>query len=910
MTLINRTLNQIVENDRTGLCTTLDSDGLIKWIPHNRLEYSDDLTQSTWVKSGVVSSISDQIGPYNTSSGVCEIVETNASVLHGVWLHPPASSSAPVNVEMTFTLWAKRNVGARNIYIRTLEQGLNSAFASIDLSNGNVLGSSGDEMISTTTEDAGNGWYKITGKWTYPTNMGGIEFGFIPDQNHIERPVYQGDGSSSILIWGLHWYRSDLGGMQNVYPDERDSSAAASYLRTDENARYLGRVRDFQYQAGVLRGPYALIEPQTTNEITESREINNWRLTNALVTPNATISPSGQNDADLIIANTTDSSHSASFDIAVSEDTYVFSCFFKPGGYNVVRLVAFDGIINHHGYFDLTTDETSFTSFVRYGSIEDYGNGWKRCWILYDGLSGSGIMTIRPSIRTANGGFSESFPGDNVSGVYAWGAQLERLTVPSSYVPTEASQSTRTADIFTIPWMPANSSMGMINGSEFFVNGNFSNNELGNWVEAVDTGGSTSISNGQISLINDTGNSRIFYNTGETSGKIYLLSWDQYTEDGPSVFDKNQNVLVSRANTNLGRNEHIFVAPYPEIGTASGISFRNSEANTVNTIGNISLVELNNNIPWPKVLELGPELISDTDFSDTNLTDWEAGHDAGGSSFVNGSGQLVLRNDTGIARLHYTGHTDVPGETYLLSFDQISSGGPVVFNAGGKIFDLDEGDEGGRVKVIYTAPANTQPGRISFSLRNFSGGTDRILDNISLKRILNPTSFGISIAMTGQVTFYDNNKNPEVMFLDWKGDSENQLVLKISTSSANSRIEILNEFHDDPVLLSYNFDGGQNIPFSLAARTTTESTNVSVNGESNTQVSVNGLPDLSESNILIGSQSEDRDFILRLDSFRLWSDDIGNSGILEASVNPDFIASGNTGLNTSGYWIDTISWSY
>lgn len=86
------------------------------------------------------------------------------------------------------------------------------------------------------------------------------------------------------------------------------------------------------------------------------------------------------------------------------------------------------------------------TQFVDRG-FEDFGNGIYRVWMVFTAaLSQSTVIRIQLA-----SGVTASYTGDGVSGLYVWGAQLEDSPFPTSYIKTEASAATRTADQWTIP---------------------------------------------------------------------------------------------------------------------------------------------------------------------------------------------------------------------------------------------------------------------------------------------------------------------------------------------------------------------------------------------------------------------------------------------------------------------------
>jgi hypothetical protein len=72
------------------------------------------------------------------------------------------------------------------------------------------------------------------------------------------------------------------------------------------------------------------------------------------------------------------------------------------------------------------------------------GNGWYRCTVSRTALASSGAYW---QINMATADNSINFTGDGYSGVYIWGAQLEAGSFATSYIPTVASQVTRSLDL-------------------------------------------------------------------------------------------------------------------------------------------------------------------------------------------------------------------------------------------------------------------------------------------------------------------------------------------------------------------------------------------------------------------------------------------------------------------------------
>jgi hypothetical protein len=188
-----------------------------------------------------------------------------------------------------------------------------------------------------------------------------------------------------------------------------------------------------------------LIEEARTNVMLQSEDFSGWTTTNATINTNVVTAPDGNTTADKLIGNLSVSNvnHLIAYSYTTSVVEYTFSVFVKAAERNWILLN--DTLSGAQCFFD-TSAGTVGTATSCTGAIADFGNGWYRCSISFTGVAGSSLERI----FVARTGSATAWIGNDVDGVYIWGAQLEVGEFPTSYIPTTTTALTRNADVATM----------------------------------------------------------------------------------------------------------------------------------------------------------------------------------------------------------------------------------------------------------------------------------------------------------------------------------------------------------------------------------------------------------------------------------------------------------------------------
>ena len=164
------------------------------------------------------------------------------------------------------------------------------------------------------------------------------------------------------------------------------------------------------------------------NLISYSQDFSGYTNSNSTDEANATISPSGVQNATSFLEAATTGQHKLATSISFDgSSTYTFSIYAKTNGRDLYIDTQNSNEWGGRAWFDLT--EGTANSVLGSASIQDVGNGWYRCIVTGTStLSGGNLIEL----LTSNGS-SNSTTGDTSKGVYIYGAQLVEGTEARDY---------------------------------------------------------------------------------------------------------------------------------------------------------------------------------------------------------------------------------------------------------------------------------------------------------------------------------------------------------------------------------------------------------------------------------------------------------------------------------------------
>lgn len=391
----------------------------------NLVTYSRNLESGSWARTGYsCETSSDCLAPDGSLSASKLVALTSA------WLQCPRQVTVTPNTTYTFSFWINLSLSTRN-----------GGYRVHDISNSVDIGSYLPYVGS-------NGWVRQTFTFTTASNCTAV---------NIYPHAYDALAGYKFYFWGI---QLEAGSFPTSYiPTPATFTGRAStktYFDSNgvmQTAASGVAATDYGYVDGRWVSKGLSLEGQATNLLTS---LANQTPTNATKVTNAAIAPDGTTTAFKLIPSTTlSAAHYTAINPSVaSGNTYACSVFAAAAEYSALTVVLTSGGfgIDMFGTFNLATGvcgvtTASYNAGARV-SMQKCGAFW-RCVITAPCVTTNAGVNIQfrplPAYLTGD----NQSPGDGVSGIYLWGAQLETGSVATSYIPTTTAQVTRAADTST-----------------------------------------------------------------------------------------------------------------------------------------------------------------------------------------------------------------------------------------------------------------------------------------------------------------------------------------------------------------------------------------------------------------------------------------------------------------------------
>jgi hypothetical protein len=400
----------------------------------NLLTYSQDFTNAVWVTAGVGST-----GP--TKSTTTDTLPDGTTGTVGTLTFPIVAASqtsfvyqnngsSQLNIQNTGSVYVRVASGSATIFLNFEDVG---------------AGPSGGNFVAGAAQTVTTSWTRISLTGTRTSNTGNQIFciGFDTRSSSGQTNA----SSFTLQVWGAQFEQKSAAGPYTA----TTTSTVTNYIPQLLTAPVNQPRFDFNPTTRASLG--LLMEQQSTNLVTYSSQFDNaaWTKSNSSVTADTIIAPDGTLTGDKWIPTTTGTISTSRLyeQITVSSGTvYTTTVYVKYSGRRWVFMAVNDTSSSiYYCWFDVLngvvgTKAGSVTST----SITPVGNNWYRISATYT----ASVATNYFYISSSDADNSTTVTADGVSGVYVWGAQLEALAFPTSYIPTTTSQVTRAQDFATM----------------------------------------------------------------------------------------------------------------------------------------------------------------------------------------------------------------------------------------------------------------------------------------------------------------------------------------------------------------------------------------------------------------------------------------------------------------------------
>lgn len=409
---------------RPTTATYYDGKTVVK-AEENLVTYSDQFDNAAWTKVSTTVTANSTNAPDGTATA-----DTIVSAAATATMYFRRTSFLTVGTQAMISIYAKP---AGWNYLAITQDGANVIY--YDVNAGTIV--KNDAGVTGSITSVGNGWYRLT-YYTSSVQYSNLTF-VIGGTSTYGSQV--GDGTSGVYVWGAQ-------------VEQRSTVTAYTPTTTAPITNYIPALQTavsndarFDHDPVTVESKGLLIEEQRTNLLTYSDDFSNaaWAKTRSSITSNTIIAPDGTLTGDKLVEDTTASnSHVVGYTYSVANATaYTFSVYVKKSERTWIAIRASGAGLTDATYYNVDTGVLGTVPSGTTASIASVGNGWYRCSYT---RTTNAAASVAFYVHLASAGNTYTYTGDGYSGIYIWGAQLEAGSFATSYIPTVASQVTRSAD--------------------------------------------------------------------------------------------------------------------------------------------------------------------------------------------------------------------------------------------------------------------------------------------------------------------------------------------------------------------------------------------------------------------------------------------------------------------------------
>ena len=405
-------------------------DGAKHLSSENLIDYSSDISQSSWTKDGVTET-GGQTAP-DGGTDAYKLTENSATSHHRIYKLISTDSGA-----ITVSAYLKY-IGRQWVRFRLTNSSGQDRFVWFDIQNG-VVGTAQSGYSNVSITASGNGFYKASATLSSSVASGGGHHLVIAGGGaDNSSSTYAGSGADSFAVWGIQ-----VSSTGETVLNETSGSIHREYASSlVSKANNIGR-----FEVGVDgQSEGILIESQSTNLATYGSDLTNaaWNPLSAFIGGTA-VGPDGTLSAVKLVASAGSSLYPRFRRLSfLTDTTQTFSIYVKPLEFQHL-IISADGSASCIVQYNLSGSGAITSATGATGAVEQCGNGWFRVSFSYTTVPNAHLAITMQSSTTY-----QTETGNGYDGMLFALAQLENQSFASSFIGTTSSTATRAADSLSV----------------------------------------------------------------------------------------------------------------------------------------------------------------------------------------------------------------------------------------------------------------------------------------------------------------------------------------------------------------------------------------------------------------------------------------------------------------------------